>query len=513
VKRTIREHLDAQAAQQPDAAYLVAPETGHILTYRALQQASCALAHHLGTLGVQPGDKVAMLMHNGLQTVRLFMGAMYGGYCITPLNLLAHQSQLEFLLDNCDADVVFVSPDQADRARLAAASLPRPVRVIACDADAATLPGESDWRTMKRHTLDSPLDEEDAALMMFTSGTTGKPKGVVLPHRAVVSGGMFVSQAHALGPQDRVYAVLPMYHINAQIITATAPLVHGGSLVMPHRFSASVFWEQAVQHGCTWLNVVPTIIAYLINGPDPRARGLDISRLRFCRSASAPLPPSQHRAFEEKFGIGIIETMGLTETAAPCFTNPLDPARRKIGSPGQAFGNEARIADESDRPLPPGQTGEIQVRGSNLMSHYHRRPEESAKAFTADGWLRTGDLGHFDADGFVYVTGRIKELIIKGGENIAPREIDEVLLTHPALLEAAVVGMPDEHYGQDILACVVLKPGAHCDEAELRAFCREHLGAYKTPRVFRFVEELPKGPSGKVQRLKMLDLLTDATAA
>lgn len=199
--------------------------------------------------------------------------------------------------------------------------------------------------------------------------------------------------------------------------------------------------------------------------------------------------------------------MGLTETAAPCFTNPLDPALRKIGSPGQAFGNEVRIIDGEGTVMPPLQTGEIMVRGANVMKCYYKNPAETAKSLTADGWLHTGDLGHLDADGFVFVTGRLKELIIKGGENIAPREIDEALLKHPALLEAAAVGIPDTNYGQEIMACVVLKPGQSCSAEQLHAYCTATLGAYKTPKHFHFVDELPKGPSGKVQRLKLLDLV------
>jgi long-chain acyl-CoA synthetase len=235
--------------------------------------------------------------------------------------------------------------------------------------------------------------------------------------------------------------------------------------------------------------------------------GLDASAIRFCRSASAPLPPSQHLAFEQKFGIGIIETMGLTETAAPCFSNPLDPAKRKLGSPGPAFGNEAKIIDAGGATLPAGATGEIMVRGANVMSCYYKDPAETSRTLEADGWLHTGDLGHMDADGFVFVTGRIKELIIKGGENIAPREIDEALLRHPAVRDAAAVGIPDRHYGQEILACVMLREGASASEAELRAFCERELGRYKTPKLFRFVDDLPRGPSGKVQRLKLTELV------
>lgn len=335
---------------------------------------------------------------------------------------------------------------------------------------------------------------------MYTSGTTGRPKGVLLSHGNVTTGAAFVSEAQQLTVADRVLAVLPMYHINAQIVTALAPLVHGGSLVMPRRFSVGGFWKQAMAFRCTWLNVVPTMIAYLLEAPAPA--DLDPAAIRFCRSASAPLSPEHHRAFEQRFGI--IETMGLTETAAPVFTNPLDPARRKIGSPGQAFGNEARAVDlETGQKLADGIPGEIQIRGPNVMSAYYKAPEESARAFTADGWLRTGDLGYRDADGFYFITGRLKELIIKGGENIAPREIDEVLLTHPAVLEAAAVGVPDARYGQEILAGVVLKPGASCDATALRDYCAEKLGRFKAPRHFRILPELPKGPSGKIQRLRL----------
>jgi len=499
--RTIRACVDHQAELRPDAPYLIAPETGLVMSFGELRAASLRLAAWLQDEGIRPGAKVALLMPNGYQTCRLFIGAMYGGYCVTPLNLLAQPAQLSYVLEHSDAEIVFVAPDQVERLQQAAAGLARPPRMLVCDVNAAKILPPAAPAGMPG----APA-EEDAALMMYTSGTTGKPKGVVLSQRAVVSGGQFVSAAHELGPADRVMAVLPLYHINAQVVTATSPLIHGGSLVLPNRFSASNFWQTAIAHGCTWINVVPTMIAYLLNGPDLATLGLDASAIRFCRSASAPLPPAQHLAFERKFGIGIIETMGLTETAAPCFSNPLAPGKRKVGSPGPAWGNEAKIIDGSGAPMPPGAVGEIMVRGPNVMSCYYKDPAETARCLEPDGWLHTGDLGYMDADGFVFVTGRIKELIIKGGENIAPREIDEALLKHPALLEAAAVGIPDTNYGQEILACVVLKPDRKCSEAELRAYCESALGAYKTPKQFLFVAELPKGPSGKVQRLKLLDL-------
>lgn len=496
---TIREYVDDQAATRPDSVYLIAPEPNLTLTFGGLQRQSRSLTHYLLDSGIRPGDKVALLMHNGFQTCRLFIGLMYGGFCVTPLNLLAQPAQLEYVLEHSGATVVFASPDQLERLRTALDKVSRRVHVIECDVDAAEFLSDHDSGA----ALPAP-DDEDDALMMYTSGTTGVPKGVLLPNRAVVAGGRFVSSAHDLGPDDRVMGSLPLYHINAQIVVATAPVIHGGSVVLPHRFSISTFWRAVVEHQCTWINLVPTMISYLIHSASPEERGLSIDKIRFCRSASAPLPPEQHRAFERKFHLGIIETMGLTETAAPCFTNPLDPARRVIGSPGQAYGCEAKTIDSDGSTLPAGEVGEILVRGPNVMKGYFKNPEETAKTLLPDGWLKTGDLGYLDENGFLFVTGRIKELIIKGGENIAPREIDEAILKHPAVLEAAAVGIPDEHYGQEILACVVLKEEQKCTEADLIEFCRAELGHYKTPRFFRFLDELPRGPSGKIQRLKLL---------
>jgi acyl-CoA synthetase (AMP-forming)/AMP-acid ligase II len=374
--------------------------------------------------------------------------------------------------------------------------------VVEVDPEAARLPGERD----ADETVQLPAVAPEAlALLMYTSGTTGKPKGVMLSHANLVANARAISAEHALGPGDRVAAVLPLYHINAFAVTMLAPLAHGGSLVMPAKFSAARFWPLVTGSSCTWINVVPTIVSYLLEGEAPPREA--ISRVRFCRSASAALPPEHHLAFERKFGIGIIETMGLTETVAPAFSNPLEPSRRKVGSVGRASGCEACVVDERGEALPDGTPGEILIRGPQVTAGYYKNADATAAAFFPGGWLRTGDIGRRDADGFFFITGRIKELIIKGGENIAPREIDEVLLRHPAVLDAAAVGVPDRHYGQEIAACVVRREGADCTEAELRDFCLGHLGRYKTPKAIHFVQELPRGPSGKVQRLKLLDIL------
>lgn len=501
---SIRSLLERQARLRPQASYLIAPETGRRLTFARLLKISHCLADLLDHLGLAPGARVALLLPNGLQAVRLFIGTMAAGYVVTPLSLLAGPAHLAHCLEHADCRVVLVGPEQAPALDLALALVERPIAVLLVDPDGGLVPGERTQPVSGTWPTPAPDGEADA-LLMYTSGTTGQPKGVSLSHANLLAGARFVTQAHALGVRDRVLAVLPLYHINAQVVTVLAPLLHGGSLVMPRRLRVGAFWALAATHGCTWLNVVPTIISYLL-AADPAGDGASRARLRFCRCASAPLAPDQHRAFEARFGLGIIETMGLTETAGPCFSNPLDPQQRRIGSPGKPFGNAARIvAVDTGAVLPDGATGEIQVRGPNVTRGYHHAPQETALAFTTDGWLRTGDLGYRDGDGYYFVTGRIKELIIKGGENIAPREIDEALLRHPDVLQAAAVGVADPHYGQTIAAGVVLRPGAACSTQDLRAFCVQALGPFKTPSAIPLLTELPKGPSGKVQRLRLLD--------
>ena len=501
---TVAKLIDARAADAADAPYLVAAESGATLRYGELRRACRRLAGVLGRAGVAPGDTVSIVMPNGPQTARVLLGAMYAGCCVNPVNLLSQPEQMLYVLEHSDCKLVFAAPDWAERVRALLARIERSVRLVVVDPDGDAIEGE---RAEDGDTVPPGPAPQALALLMYTSGTTGKPKGVMLTQANLCANAHAISAEHELGRDDRVAAVLPLYHINAFAVTLLAPLAHAGSLVMPARFSAAGFWPMVARHRCTWINVVPTIISYLLEGAarTPVARE-DIASVRFCRSASAALPPEHHRAFETEFGIGIIETMGLTETVAPAFSNPIDPARRKIGSVGRASGCEARVVDEAGRPVADGVTGEITIRGPQVTPGYYKNPEATAAAFYPGGWLRTGDLGRRDEDGFFYVTGRIKELIIKGGENIAPREIDEALLRHPAVLDVAAVGIPDRHYGQEIMACVVLREGERCSEAELRAFCDEQLGRYKTPKVFRFVDDLPRGPSGKVQRLKLLDL-------
>jgi len=498
--RSFRDAIDAHAAAQSDAPFLFAPEPHVVVTYGELQRMARALGAHLAREGLPPGSVVSFMLPNGVSAATILLGAMYAGSVVSPLNLLAQDAQLAYVLAHSGTRLIFAAPEFVARLEILLHRGKCDAALRATSADALALPATEAAEL-------ALLDPSAPAMLMYTSGTTGDPKGALLSHWNMIYAGRTVADALALTASDRVLSSLPLYHINGQCISTVAPLVSGGSVVMPHRFSASQWWPLVERYRPTWLNMVPTIMAYLLAGPALTPAQAEACRaVRFGRAASAPLSPAQHRAFEERFGVSVIEAMGLTEAASIAFANPLAQSERRYGSAGRPLGVEARVVSASRQVLGTLAQGEIELRGESVMLGYYRAPELTRSSLSEDGWLATGDLGYRDEDGFYFITGRLKELIIKGGENIAPREIDEVLLKHPSVLEAAAVGVPDELYGQDILACVVLKPGVHCDVAELRTHCQLELGRYKTPREFRLVDALPKGPSGKVQRLKLLEM-------
>jgi acyl-CoA synthetase (AMP-forming)/AMP-acid ligase II len=485
---TLRDWLDARADEGGTA--FVFPETGEVLAWTDLRAHAAEVAGDLTAQGIAKGESVAVMHPNGLDGVKALYAALYGGFRVTMLNLAAGPDALAYAMEHSEARMAFVHDRQRD---LFEQVRPETLRLYAPSGQSAPL---------------HDIRASDDALLMYTSGTTGRPKGVVHTQSSLLAGGWTVSVAHELSPEDRGMGVLPFYHINGLCVSVMGSLVSGGSLAMVSRFSASKFWEQAEKGGITWFSVVPTIISHLLHGkaaPSPALK----AQLRFARSASSALAIETQRAFQDRFGLAIVESLGLTETAAQCLVNPLDPALHKIGSAGMAISNDARIADDAGTECPRGTEGEIQIRGPNVMKEYLKNPEATAGTFHG-AWLRTGDLGRMDDEGYVYVTGRLKELIIKGGENIAPREIDEALYEHPDVVEAAAFARPCAQYGERVEAAVRLNETSQATSEDLRVLCESRVGKFKAPDLVHILDELPKGPSGKIQRLYLNDLLYGA---
>lgn len=504
--RTIPQCIAAYAAASPQGVFCIAPESNLQVTWAALAQKIKPVSALATSLGVPPGAPLAYLLGNGWAAVQMALGVMCSGRVALPLNLAAGDLQLAHALRQSGCKAVVTDEENLPR-------LQELLREQLSDADINyVVVGRDEGLTDTTAATSPPPPApkpDDAALLMYTSGTTGLPKGVVHTHRSMLAGGENVVTAHQLGSADRALCVLPLYHINGLCVTVMAPLLSGGGVVIPHRFSSAAFWHWVAQHECTWFSLVPTLIAYLLQGDDPPP----LPQLRFGRSASAPLSPAVHERFEQRFGIPMIETMGLTETAAQILSNPLPPAVRKIGSPGIAVGNAVAVLNTAGKPCADGESGELAVRGENVMRGYYNNAAATAETFTEDGWLWTGDLGYRDADGYFFITGRRKELIIKGGENIAPREIDEALLQLPQVADAAAFARPCEQYGQRVEACVILSNGAAASEEVLLAHCHKVVGAFKSPDRIYFVADLPRGASGKVQRLKLPEWVACAGAA
>lgn len=514
---TILEYIDHHAANTPDSVFLITPvvsegESGYKqLSFDELQRQTRLVGAQLQAANVGSQAKVAFLMGNGQWATLLFLGVMAAGRVIVPINAVAGETQMLHVLDHCDAELIFVAPEYRQMLENLLEQVHRSVTVIVVDEDSGP-----EWRTEASTSVADNIvpSAEDHALLLYTSGSTGLPKGALLSQRAVVSGGKNVVLGHGLTSSDRALCVLPVYHINGAMVTVSAPLVSGGSIVMPPKFSVKHYWSWVAAYECTWSSIVPTIIKYLLDraaieeydfGNQP-----ELEQFRFARSASAPLPAVVLKQWEETFYVPMIETMGLTEAAATVATNPMPPEIRKPGSVGCAVGNEIEIGNEQGELQPPDTVGELLIRGDNVLTEYYKNPDATSGAFV-NGWFRTGDLGVKDKQGYFFITGRLKELIIRGGENIAPREVDDVLYKHEAVLEAAAFGVDDDNYGQEVHACIALRDGYTCSDEELMLFCESAIGKIKKPKKIYFFPELPKGPSGKILRLKLPDLIKQSS--
>ena len=497
---TVRDWLDHHAETIGDKVSHLFPDGSPSLTWRDLRDQARGVAQFFTNEGIAKGESIAMCMPNSRSAIITLFGIMYGGFRATTLNLAAGPMALAHAVTHSDAGHIVIEKDCLTIYETVLSETDaRPIQLIITGDDISNI------CSAKARALHG-LNSNDHVLLMYTSGTTGLPKGVVHSHSSLLAGGWTTAIAHQLCQSDRALCVLPFFHINGLCVTLIAPLISGGSVVVCPKFSNNSFWANCDAFEVTWFSVVPTIISHILHNENNPSKAA-MARIRFGRSASAPLAVETQRSFEQRFDIPIIETMGLTETAAQILSNPLPPGVRKIGSPGVPYGNRLRIADENNNELPKGQIGELVVKGPNTLLEYLKNPTATQEAFTHDGWLRTGDLGLQDSDGYVYVTGRLKELIIKGGENIAPREIDEVLYTHEDIIEAAAFARDCKTYGQRVDAAVVARPGSLVTGKELVTLCHRKLGNFKSPDTVYILSNLPKGPSGKIQRLKLAELI------
>jgi long-chain acyl-CoA synthetase len=466
------------------------------LRYGELDRAARGVAASLRALGIAPGDSVAILVPNVPEFTIAYFGILYAGCSVVPLNVLLSAPEVEYHLKDSRARLLFASPFFEAAARAGAKAARVPV-ALASGAGAGTL---GELAAAEPIAALEPTRATDTAVILYTSGTTGKPKGAELTHSNLfLNCAVVVPKLAPLRDDEVALAVLPLFHSFGQTCVQNAMIASGGSFTLLPRFTPEDAFLTMERHGVTLFAGVPTMYFALLHH-EP-GRHYDLSRLRWCLSGGAPMPVEVMKAFEQKFGVEILEGFGLSETS-PVASFNMQGRPRKPGSIGYpVWGVEMAILDDDDRPLPDGERGEICIRGHNVMKGYLGRPDATKEAMRG-GWFHSGDIGIRDADGSYRIVDRKKDMILRGGFNVYPREVEEVLYAHPAIVEAAVVGVPHESHGEEVKAVVVSRDPSLSRDA-LVAWCKERLAAYKYPRLVEFVESLPKGPTGKILKREL----------
>jgi long-chain acyl-CoA synthetase len=480
--------LTRSAATYPDRPAVLADERG--LSYRELDETTARVASWLRGQGIEPGDRVGLMLPNVPEFAELYYGILRAGAIVVPMNPLLKAREVSYYLRDSQAALALAWHGVADEATGGAGRAGTSLVIIE-PAELAAALGRTDPAPAVVDRLGS-----DTAVILYTSGTTGQPKGAELTHDNLLRNVQVTSSTLlCLRPEDVILGALPLFHSFGQVVGMGCAVASGACLTLMTRFDPARALEIIKRDQVTVLPGVPAMYAAILHGA---AGGVgDVASLRLCVSGGAAMPVEIIRAFERDFGCVILEGYGLSETSpVASFNHPDRP--RKPGTIGQAIaGVQMRVQDDAGVPLVPGKIGEIAIRGHNVMKGYWRRPEETAEVLT-DGWFSTGDLGRMDADGYFSIVDRKKDMIIRGGFNVYPREVEEVLYEHPAVKEAAVIGMPHELLGEEVAAVVTLKPGASASPAELREHVRSQLAAYKYPRHVWITDEIPHGDTGKI---------------
>ena len=496
--RLARESLDRYGE------YVALAFEGRQYTNLEQDRAAGRLANALRRLGVCPGDRVMVMLPNCPEVTQSYAAILKCGGVIVPVIFLLGDREVAHILADSEARIVITSADMLWKVEAQIGVLPSLRHVLLVDGGgdgktrslgAEAAQEEESFATVERRS-------DDLAVILYTSGTTGVPKGVALSHDNLESNARAAAALHELEREDWAVSVLPLSH-SYGLTVMNAGHILGSRAALLRWFNPEEVLRTIQQFRAVSMSAVPTMLLYLLNFPD--AERFDTGSMRVWGSGAAPLPAEIVEPFERKFGGRILEGYGLTE-ASPVVSAHRLSGPRKIGSVGQAIpGVEVSIQDDGDRPLPVGEVGEVCVRGRNVMVGYYRNPEETARTVRA-GWLHTGDMGRLDEDGFLFIVERKKDLIIRGGFNIYPREVEETLYGHPKIAEAAVVGMKDPLMGEDVLALVVLRSGEQATEAEIAAFCESRLARFKCPKQVRFLDALPKSPIGKILRKELRTL-------
>jgi long-chain acyl-CoA synthetase len=498
----LRELLEQRAAATPEKVFLFSEPDGRQYTYfefdLAVNRARSLLVRH----GIGKGDVVSLLMPNSVEYIIAYFACWKLGALAGPVNSLLKENEIAFVLNNSETGAILVHSEFQERIEKIRHDLPSLRAVITFDDEAqATL--EFEERGESRRDVRAPsIAKDDDAIIIYTSGTTGKPKGCLLTHGNIIANARQISEWLNFNEQDRLLTIMPLFHMNAVSVTTMSALYAGGSTVISPKFSASQFWKIISDYRVTSFGSVATMLSMLLSKyPEGVPQGLTTDQLRFAMCGSAPVPAEVMKKFEETFNCPVVEGYGLSESTCRSTFNPPDQ-RRRPGSCGLPIGNEMKVFDDDDHEVADRQLGEIVLRGENILKGYYKNPEATSVAFR-NGWFHTGDIGYRDEDGYFFIVDRKSDMIIRGGENIYPREIDEVLYQHPAVAAAATIGIPDKLYGEEVAAFVVPKDGSEVTEADLISYCTERLADYKCPKSIRIVKDIPKGPTGKLLKREL----------
>ena len=486
------------------------------LTYAELDELVNRTAGYLQSLGLEPGDRVALQLSKCLEFILLHLATVRSGAISLPLNLAYPPDELKYFLEDSGAKLFFALESVKEKIQPILSTLPDLQECIFLDP---TEPQQFQARmtNYRERGLNTPLGERaglfdqsaisslsETAVIIYTSGTTGRPKGAEITHGNLASNLEALHEAWGWQPDDVLLHVLPIFHVHGLFVALHGALHAGATTLLMREFNSQKTLELLSSGQCTVFMAVPTIHQRLLDTPN--AQQYDLARVRLITSGSDRLPDEAFSGFQKTFGYTLLERYGMTETGMNC-SNPLNGERR-IGSVGPPLpGVEVRIVAGSDseinEPLPMGEIGDVQLRGPNVFKGYWRQPDKTSASFTADGWFKTGDLGYLEADGYLTLCGRSKDLIISGGLNIYPPEVERVLTEHPAVSACAVIGCPDREWGERVTAVVVLQPGEAITGEELIRFCREKLAPYKSPKSIVFKTDLPRNAMGKVQKAEL----------